>query len=47
MNKYEILGVVGEGAYGIVLKVKHKQTGEIRKKFYFFEFYFYIELYLY
>ncbi|KAL3879985.1 hypothetical protein ACJMK2_032257, partial [Sinanodonta woodiana] len=28
MNKYEILGVVGEGAYGVVLKCKHKETGE-------------------
>lgn len=29
MNKYEILGVVGEGAYGVVLKCKNKETGEI------------------
>lgn len=29
MNKYEVLGVVGEGAYGIVLKCKHKDSGEI------------------
>jgi cyclin-dependent kinase-like len=29
MNKYEVLGVVGEGAYGIVLKCKNKDTGEI------------------
>ncbi|KAM3140511.1 Cyclin-dependent kinase-like 5 [Paramecium bursaria] len=28
MNKYEIQGVVGEGAYGIVLKSKNKETGE-------------------
>ena len=28
MNKYEILGIVGEGAYGIVYKAKHKDTGE-------------------
>jgi cyclin-dependent kinase-like len=33
MNKYEIIGVVGEGndytgAYGIVLKAKNKETGE-------------------
>ena len=27
-NKYEVLGVVGEGAYGIVYKCKNKQTGE-------------------
>jgi cyclin-dependent kinase-like len=29
MNKYEVLGVVGEGAYGIVLKCRNRQTGEI------------------
>ncbi|OMJ72346.1 hypothetical protein SteCoe_29239 [Stentor coeruleus] len=29
MNKYDILGVVGEGAYGMVLKAKNKETGEI------------------
>ncbi|CAK73708.1 unnamed protein product (macronuclear) [Paramecium tetraurelia] len=28
MNKYEIMGVVGEGAYGIVLKCKNKETNE-------------------
>jgi len=27
MNKYEILGIVGEGAYGIVYKAKIKETG--------------------
>lgn len=27
MNKYDILGTVGEGAYGIVLKCKNKETG--------------------
>ena len=26
-NKYEVLGVVGEGAYGIVYKCKNKETG--------------------
>jgi cyclin-dependent kinase-like len=26
MNKYEIIGVVGEGAYGIVLKAKNRDT---------------------
>jgi cyclin-dependent kinase-like len=31
MNKYEILGVVGEGAYGVVLKCRNKENGEIRK----------------
>lgn len=29
MNKYEILGIVGEGAYGIVYKAKNKESGEI------------------
>lgn len=33
MNKYEVLGVVGEGAYGVVLKCKNKETGEIGKYF--------------
>jgi len=28
MNKYEILGIVGEGAYGVVYKAQHKETGE-------------------
>lgn len=31
MNKYEIVGVVGEGAYGIVYKAKNKETGEFGK----------------
>ncbi|XP_076811256.1 uncharacterized protein LOC143456099 isoform X1 [Clavelina lepadiformis] len=26
MNKYDVLGIVGEGAYGVVLKCKHKET---------------------
>jgi len=29
MNKYEVLGVVGEGAYGLVLRCRNKDTGEI------------------
>lgn len=29
MNKYEVLGVVGEGAYGVVLKCKNKENSEI------------------
>ena len=34
MNKYEVLGIVGEGqlyigAYGVVLKSRHKETAEI------------------
>ena len=31
MNKYEIIGIVGEGAYGIVYKAKNKESGEIGK----------------
>ncbi|XP_071786349.1 uncharacterized protein [Asterias amurensis] len=29
MNKYEVLGIVGEGAYGVVLKCRHKENNEI------------------
>ena len=32
MNKYEIIGIVGEGAYGVVYKAKCKETGEFGKK---------------
>ncbi|PNH08918.1 Cyclin-dependent kinase-like 5 [Tetrabaena socialis] len=28
-NKYEIISIVGEGAYGVVLKCRNKETGEI------------------
>ena len=28
MNKYQVLGVVGEGAYGVVLKCKNKESNE-------------------
>ncbi|EGZ23760.1 hypothetical protein PHYSODRAFT_486319 [Phytophthora sojae] len=28
MNKYEVLGVIGEGAYGVVLKCHNKETNE-------------------
>ena len=28
MNKYEVLGIVNEGAYGIVYKAKNRETGE-------------------
>lgn len=34
MNKYEIMGVVGEGAYGVVLKCKNRENSQICKKFY-------------
>lgn len=29
MEKYEQLGVVGEGSYGVVMKCKHKETGQL------------------
>ena len=29
MNKYEVLGVVGEGAYGVVLKCRNKETQSV------------------
>eukprot|EP00928_Gymnodinium_smaydae_P014628 TRINITY_DN15388_c0_g1_i1.p1 TRINITY_DN15388_c0_g1~~TRINITY_DN15388_c0_g1_i1.p1 ORF type:complete len:566 (-),score=96.80 TRINITY_DN15388_c0_g1_i1:127-1737(-) len=29
MHKYEQVGIAGEGAYGVVLKCKHKESGEI------------------
>jgi cyclin-dependent kinase-like len=29
MNKYDVLSVIGEGAYGIVLKCRNNQTGEV------------------
>ncbi|XP_078737264.1 cyclin-dependent kinase-like 5 [Lampetra fluviatilis] len=29
MNKYEFLQIVGEGAYGVVMKCRHKETNEI------------------
>ena len=35
MNKYEIIGIVGEGAYGIVYKAKNKDTGQFGKSFTF------------
>ena len=31
MNKYEIIGIVGEGAYGVVYKAKCKETGDYGK----------------
>ena len=36
MNKYEIIGIVGEGAYGIVYKAKNKDTGQYGKLFFNF-----------
>lgn len=29
MNKYEIVGTIGEGEYGVVLKAKNRETDEI------------------
>ena len=29
MEKYENLGLVGEGSYGMVLKCKHKDSGQL------------------
>lgn len=29
MDNYEILGTIGEGTYGVVLKARHKATGQI------------------
>jgi len=31
MNKYEIKGIVGEGAYGIVYQARNKESNEIGK----------------
>ena len=31
MNKYDVLGVVGEGAYGVVIKCRNKDNDEISK----------------
>jgi len=35
MSKYQVLGVIGEGAYGVVMKCRNKATGEVvaMKKF--------------
>ena len=29
MNKYEVLGTVGEGVYGTVFRCRNRQTGEV------------------
>lgn len=31
MNKYELKGVVGEGAYGKVFMARNKETGDVGK----------------
>ena len=38
MNKYEIVGIVGEGAYGIVYKAKNKENGEFGKIIFYLKF---------
>ena len=35
MNKYEILGIVGEGAYGVVYKAKNKEYISLYNKEYY------------
>lgn len=30
MDKYERLGKIGEGAYGVVFRCKHKDTGQVQ-----------------
>ena len=29
MDKYENAGVVGEGSYGVVMKCRHRETGQM------------------
>ena len=29
MEKYESLGLVGEGSYGMVIKCRHRETGQL------------------
>lgn len=29
MDKYQVLGLVGEGSYGVVTKCRHKESGRI------------------
>ena len=29
MDKYENTGVVGEGSYGVVMKCRHRETGQM------------------
>ena len=38
MQKYEIKGIVGEGAYGIVYQAKVKETGEIGRNRHYYIF---------
>lgn len=29
MDKYEMMEVVGEGSYGVVMKCRHRETGQL------------------
>lgn len=29
MDRYEMMEVVGEGSYGVVMKCKHRETGQL------------------
>ena len=29
MDKYDNLGIIGEGSYGVVIRCKHKQSGQV------------------
>ena len=40
MNKYEIIGIVGEGAYGVVYKAKCKESGDFGKLYSLFSYTF-------
>ena len=33
MDKYEKLGKIGEGSYGVVFRCKHKDTGQVSRIF--------------
>ena len=39
MEKYDNLGVIGEGSYGVVIKCKHKESGQVNNasKVFFFQ----------
>ena len=45
MQKYEIKGIVGEGAYGIVYQAKVKETGEIGKNTFYFALQIWLQAY--
>jgi hypothetical protein len=32
MEKYENLGIIGEGSYGVVMKCRHKETGQVKEE---------------